>query len=137
MHARIRGLCGLVRAREIELGLPPAPPAYSLCLHGEFDGYGDYFSVLVAGVRYIEFSPGIVVGEMLFAADARELLGRFPRWKALAAEFAEQALVVLPAEDTLKAPSDSLGQAIVVAERIDVVEGKDWAKIFGAPLPTD
>lgn len=117
----------IVQQREIELVIVPAIAPFAFGLHAEFDGYGDYFTILAQGVRHVEVTSGMLVNDLRFVSDVREILRDFPRWAALGEEFAESAVVLVAASDTIGPPRDAaMSAGILVAERIEVKPGRDW-----------
>ncbi len=126
MDLSANDILGFCRSREVELVFATPQPPSTLRLHGQYEGYGDFFSIQAFGVRYVQITSGVVVADLVFERSLRNLLGRFERWRWLAEEFIESALVITEVEETLPSPSDYSKQGIIVAETISFVAGRDW-----------
>lgn len=109
------------QGREVEIVIVPPPKSYSLCLHGEYDGYGDFFSILVNGVQYLDVTSGMIVGQIVFDVDVRRLLTNTSRWSGLKAEFADSGMVIVAADS-----EGYLEASLLVATELHIVAGKDW-----------
>lgn len=116
----------LISQREIELVIAPAPMPFSFCLHAQYEEYGDFFSVLASGVRYLEFCSGMVVGAVLFERNVRDVIRKTQRWHTLSEDFVESAFVAFALPDDPPAPLSSLTAGILVADTIEIRPGRDW-----------
>jgi hypothetical protein len=117
----VRTFCA---SREVDLVLAPPSPPFVLCLHGQFDGYGDFFSILVKDVEFVELAGGFTVGDMLMATELRSLAAVVPRWSRLAGVYSGPALAFRTADSS--SWSSDCDAFIVVANHIEWRAGKDW-----------
>ncbi len=93
-------------------------------MHGEHDGHGDFFSVLVRDVEYIALAGGLTVGDLVLA-DVISLAALTPRWSWLVGDVSGAALALRPAY------TESFAEArdtfVVVAGEIVFRPGQDWS----------
>jgi len=61
----------------------PSPP-FNICIHAEFNGYGDYFSISAKDVEYVEISGGFPVGDVVLTRQVSALGELAPKWSRLA-----------------------------------------------------
>ena len=88
---QIRAIC---RQREIDLVVTVPPRSFVLSLHGEFDGYGDYFSILVADLEYVDLTGNLTVGDLYLTHEIEEVSRLNPKWAHIAANYSGRALVL-------------------------------------------
>lgn len=123
----VRLLC---TRREVDLVLYGGRPPYELCLRGQFDNYGDYFSVLARGVEYVELASGIPVGDMLMT-DATDLPRVAGKWQHLRGQYSGSALVVLSADADGWDSAGPHDLFVVIANLIEVEAGTQWRAVGG------
>ena len=118
----VRLLC---RRQEVDLVLasPPAPGV--LCLRGQFDGYGDYFSVVASDVEYVQLAGTITVGDLMMD-QMQKLAGAVPEWAALVELYSGPALAVRSADSADWQTASARELFLLVANHIALVPGKDW-----------
>lgn len=110
------------KTRDVELCARRAPPPYVLALHGEFDGYGDFFSIHIADIEFLEIEGRFSV-EAAFEIHDLKMAETFSgRWKQLRGQYSPPAVVFVEKIDSPSAPR----QFIVVANQIDCFAGDDW-----------
>ena len=130
MKITIEEIMTFCQSREVDLVLRSADAPHQLCLHGEFDGYGDLFSILVGGVEYIDVAGGFPVGgiqEMSFS-DAQFIA---PKWANLAGEYSGRCLVIWNANAAMLRASPDKHRYLVVANDIEIESGHDWMPVSG------
>lgn len=99
----------------------PAP----LCLRGQFDEYGDYFSIVATDVEYLELAGTITVGDLMMG-QLKEIAGAIPKWAALGEMYSGPALAIRSADSNDWQNASSRDLFLLVANHIALVPGKDW-----------
>ncbi|MCX5747481.1 MAG: hypothetical protein NT062_33875 [Proteobacteria bacterium] len=117
----VRKFCS---GREVDLVIAPSSTKFGLCLHGEFDGYGDFFSLLFGDVEYVELAGGFTVGELVMVDDVASLALLTPKWARLVGLYAGPTVAFRTADTQ---GWDGLDQMfVVVANQIRCEPGRDW-----------
>lgn len=113
-----------VRQREVEISIASAG-RYRLTLHGEYEGYGDFFTIELDDVEYIDVASCFVAGgvRQLDIRDA-ELLR--PKWRGLSREWGGVVLVFWGAGYDGPEAAPDTSAFLVIAGRIRVEPGADW-----------
>jgi hypothetical protein len=124
----IADLGRLIAHREVDIVLATPVAPYVLHIHGEYDGYGDLFSILAADVEYVDFPGGMTVAEILPFSSAANALLRAPKWRGLRGGISAQALVFRSADAASWDLATDGQLALVVADRISIFAGQDWAR---------
>lgn len=115
-------------SREVDLVFRGASPPLSFVLHGEFDGYGDFFTIEVGDVEYVDCPGTFAVRELRLLEDRRTLGELAAKWQRVGEEYGAPTLVMR---------SDDVGgwndprqhaYALVIANRITFRPGADWNK---------
>jgi hypothetical protein len=119
----IRALC---RQREVDLVMTTPPAPYVLCLHGQFDGHGDFFSILLRDVEYVELSGGVTVGDMLQTANIAEVSRMAEKWSQLAEAYSGPAIVIRSADSENWESARPQDLFLVVANDIMCRAGADF-----------
>jgi len=107
------------------------PPShqYVVCLHGEFDGYGDFFTIGIRDIEYVDLPGRITVGDVFLVERLAELGAVSEKWPRLAEEYSGKALVCRSAD------AEGLGSHtstfIVVANDFEIHCGRDWPESWG------
>jgi hypothetical protein len=122
----IADVADFCKKREVEIRLKRAPETYALSLHGEFDGYGDFFSIHVADIEFMEIAGGFSVEGAVEISDLATAATFSERWKWLQGQYSPPAIVFLVAGREDRDISGETGEFIVVANRIVCLAGKDW-----------
>jgi len=117
-------LAAFCRAREVDLVIVTSPAPFVLCLHGEFDGYGDFFSILAKDIEYVELSAGFTVGDLRLVDQTTELAALSPKWSRLSELYSGSALA-FRAADALQWGTDR-HDFVIVANHIEWRPGRDW-----------
>lgn len=117
----VRAFCG---SREVDLVMVPPPPPFTLCLHGEFDGYGDFFSFVAKDVEYVELPGAFTVSDLIFTSQAAELATLSPKWLRLGEAYSGPALALRSAD----APGWGTDRHVfvVIANHLEWRPGSDW-----------
>jgi len=123
---QIREAC---RRREVDLVVSPPLPGFVLSLHGEFDGYGDFFSILASDVDYVEVAGGIPIGDLVLLSDLGELARFTKNWHWLRDRYSGQALILRSADSADWANASHADTFILVASTIVCYAGRDWAAL--------
>lgn len=110
--------------RSVDLTMACPPPPFTVCLHGEFDGYGDFFSLLVKDVDYVEIAGAFPVGDIVIVSDLATLPSLLPRWSRLV-ESCSGTAVAFRSDDTPQW-GDGAECFIVVADHLEWRSGGDW-----------
>ena len=108
--------------------LSPSRTPFSLCLHAEFDGYGDFFSLLFCDVEYVELAGGFTVGDLVMA-DVHSLSLRTPKWSRLVGLYSWPAVAFRTADAHAWNRDDQA--FLVVANQIRCEPGRDWPRARG------
>lgn len=103
--------------------IPPPHPCL-VCLHGEFDGYGDFFTILAYDVEYIEIPGRITVGDVILHERFAEFAAVSSKWAGFAGVYSGKALACRTA-DTADWESHA-GVFVVVARDFEMRGGRDW-----------
>jgi DNA-binding transcriptional LysR family regulator len=116
----------LLRQREVDLVLARAPEPHELRLHAEFDGYGDFFSVLASDVEYLDLPGRMTVADLRLVQDLREAAAVATKWGMLIGRYSGPAIILrsVDANTWQSATPGDLG--ILVANRIEIQPGADW-----------
>jgi hypothetical protein len=121
----VRTICA---RREIDLVIKPPPPSYSLCLHGELDGYGDFFSVIAKDVEYLEVPGGITVVDVVYVNQIEELAALSPKWSSLRGQYSGPALAFRSAD--AEHWGTGVHDFVIVGGTIECHPGRDWAGLI-------
>lgn len=124
----IRALC---TRREVDLLLAPPPAPYVLCLRGQFDGHGDFFSILMQDVEYMELAGGVAVGDMIMATEISSVPRMAPKWDALKSACSGPAILIRSADSDSWESARPHDLFIVVANNIVCHAGVDWSAAGG------
>jgi hypothetical protein len=129
----IRSLC-LRRIVDLVLAEPPRP--YVLRLLGQFDGTGDFFSILARGVAHVDVTPGLTIRD-IDLTDPAHAVTLAPRWHRLRNQYDGSALVIRSgdAPDWRSATDDELH--IVIADELVCLAGGDWELVHRHLAPDD
>jgi len=123
----VQELRNFMAARETDLVIAPHSSPCELILRGQFNGYGDFFSVGFSGVEYIDLANGITVCDVRLM-QAEDAFSSLNKWSWLKGLVSGPALVLRTAE------SESWEQArpdqlfLVVANQIELSSGSDWER---------
>lgn len=117
----VRSFCA---SRDVDLVLVSPVVPFSLRLRGEFDGHGDFFSLLARDVEYVELAGGFTVAEMIATNDVRSLFGLTQRWSRLHGTCSGPAIAFRPVDS----PDweAGLGGFLIVANHFEWRAGPDW-----------
>lgn len=113
------------KSREVDIVLAPPPPSFVLCLHGQFDGYGDFFSLVARDVEYVDIAAGFTVGDLRSVNEVRELGALSAKWSRLASLYSGPAVAFRSAN----VPDWGVdGESFVlVANTLEWLAGRDWS----------
>jgi hypothetical protein len=114
------------RSREVDLVLQPAKPPCMLRLHGQFDGYGDFFDILTTDVDYIELADGVTVGDLRLVESVGALAGLSAKWRPLEEFYSGVALAIRSADSGGWASARPEHLFVVIAGQIEFKPGRDW-----------
>lgn len=119
----VRAFC---QGREVELILVTPSSPFDLCLHAEYDGYGDFFRVDCEEVNYVDLAGGMTVGDVQLLSNVGELVDTFPKWRFVAGKYDGTPLVLLDgdAEGWEVASDDQL--FLILAADIIFRPGVHW-----------
>lgn len=73
----VRVFCG---RREVDLVLTRTENDRAVVLHAEFDGHGDFFSIVARDVEYVDLPGGFTVGDLQLASSPRDIVGVSRKW---------------------------------------------------------
>jgi hypothetical protein len=121
--AEISNFC---KTREVEIRLQRAPAPYTLTLHGEYDGYGDFFSIHLADIEFIDIAGGFSVSGISEIGDLSAAATFSERWNVLRGQYSPPAIVFLVAGREDPNIRGQTGEYIVIANSIVCNAGKDW-----------
>jgi len=125
---RVRSFC---RSRPVELVISSPPPPFELCLHAGFETPGDFFSIPVGAVQYLDVATREWIGDLRMVEDVREVAGLAAKWSHLPSDYPGRALVFHSSDqDWPDAPPEQL--FLVVADRIEFHAGRDWQDLADA-----
>lgn len=124
----IRTLC---TRREVDLVLASPPTPYTLCLRGQFDGHGDFFSILMQDVEYIELAGGITVGDIMMTTEISAAPQMAQKWDALKSTYSGPAILIRSADSDSWESARPHDLFIVVANNIVCHAGVDWSAAGG------
>jgi len=117
----IRAFC---LSREVDLVLAPAPAPFTLCLHGEFDGLGDFFSMLAKDVEFVELAGGFTAGDLQMTRNVGTLSSLSPKWSQLSTTYSGLAIAFRTAD------GQSWGvdreTFVLIANHVEWHAGRDW-----------
>ena len=113
----------LLAEREVDLYLVPPPSTYELCLHGQFLEYGDFFSLLVRNVAFVELAGGFTVGDVVSTDDPATLSTLVPRWKRLATY---EGIAVAFRTGSSDAWGPDADGSVIIASHFEWIAGDDW-----------
>lgn len=105
--------------------LASPPPPFVLRLKGQFDGIGDYFSILAQDVEYVELAGGFTVGGMMLTA-ASDAARMTERWARLADMYSGPALVLRSTDSGEWHDARPQDLHIVIANQLSFCAGLDW-----------
>jgi hypothetical protein len=114
------------QTREVEIRLRAAAEPYVLTLHGEYDGYGDFFSIHLADIEFLDIAGGFSVEGAEEIGDLSAVSMFSDRWKELAGQYSPPAVVFCVAGRGDPMGRGETGEFIVIANRIDCFAGEDW-----------
>jgi len=117
----VRDFCS---GREVDLVIAPPPTPFALGLHGEFDGYGDFFSLLFRDVEYVELAGGFTVGDLVMVDGIDSLSLLTPKWSRLVGLYSGPAVAFRTADTQAWNGDDQL--FLVIANQIRCEPGRDW-----------
>lgn len=124
----IRDFCA---HRPVELVLVRPPDGFTIALHGEYDGYGDFCTLLAKDVEYVDLPAGFEVGEIVFTQRVRDLEGLAPKWSRLSEDYSGPA-VAFRSVDASSWGSDRHCFA-VIANTLEWRAGRDWKAVPATP----
>jgi hypothetical protein len=119
----LRAFCS---SREIDLTLVSPPQGYVVAFHGEYDGYGDFFTIAMRGVEYLDVAGGITIGDLVLASQVREVGELALKWRGLGRRYSGSALAMRSAEADAWGTASQDGMYLVVASEIVIMPGEDW-----------
>jgi hypothetical protein len=111
-------------SREVDLVVAPSQTPLTLRLHGEFDGYGDFFSLVFRDVEFMELAGGFTVGDLVAVDDVQALVDLAPKWAHLIGLYSGPAVAFRTADT--QAWDMTSQMFVVVANRIECYAGRDW-----------
>lgn len=120
----IRDFCA---SRLVDLRLIRPPDGFTLALHGEFDGYGDFFTLVARDIEYVDLPGGFPFGELVFTHDVRDLEALAPKWATLSQDYSGPA-VAFRSADASSWGSDRYCFA-VIANTLEWRAGRDWPAV--------
>ncbi len=97
---------------------------YTIRLHGEFDSYGDFFTLVASDIEYLEIAGGFTVSDMRLVEEVRELGILNPKWARLEGEYSGPAVAFLSADSGDWASESET--FVVVANTLEWTAGTDW-----------
>lgn len=107
-----------VQSREVELVLAPPSGDAELFLKASYDGQGFFFGLAFHEVDYVCIPGGVEV-RRVFLGQLDVLGKQFDEFRSLIGLYSGPALVI---------ESDEGGERyLVVADRIEITKGSDWA----------
>jgi hypothetical protein len=115
------------RRRVVDLVWRAGDSRRPLVLHGEFDGYGDFFSIWLGDIEYVSLANGFVVGGMTLGSFG-DFCASEPQWRGLRQYYSGPALVFTADGRDVGAPGETgeIVKFVVVANVIECVAGRDW-----------
>lgn len=127
----IREFCA---TREVDLVMCSPPPPFTVCMRGEFDAYGDFFSILARDVEYVDLAGGLTVGDLVLVEIAT-LSRTTQKWRDVGTAYSGQALLIRSADAETWEAAKPLDLHLVVAGELIFEKGKDWDRAFGGRTP--
>lgn len=119
----------LIAQREVDLVLRTPPPPYVLCLRAQFDGHGDFFSILVSDVEFAEVPGGLTVGDMMMLPQAESALSLSKKWDEIRGTVSGPALILRTADAESWEDAKASHLFLVVANRVVFQAGADWDRV--------
>lgn len=116
----VRTFCA---GREVDLVIASPPLSCAFCIRGEFDGYGDFFSLLFSDVEYVEFAGRFTVGDLVMV-DVGALPALAPKWSQLIGRYSGPAVAFRTAD--AQGWGESAHAFVVIANQIRCLAGRDW-----------
>jgi hypothetical protein len=113
-------------SREVDLTIVAPPSGFSFCLRGEFDGYGDFFSIVAKSIEYVDLPGGFSVGELMLVIRIHDVVDFSKKWSRLP-ELYSGSSIVFRTRDSEKWGEGS-SDGIVVANTLGWLEGRDWRR---------
>lgn len=132
----IDDVLSVLRQREVDIVMTRAPEPHEVHLHAEFDGYGDFFSILASDVEYIDMPGRMTLADLRRIHDLREAAAIAAKWGGLMGRYSGPALLFRSADtDTWEAtaPGDV---GILVANTLCIQPGTDWTRVNPRHLGT-
>jgi hypothetical protein len=114
--------------REVDLRLRGGQSPFTVDLHGEFDGYGDFFSILCADVEYVDCPGVFTIGGLIFVQDCREVLSQQEKWRGWLDSCSGPGFAMWEAGEENLRTARASSAYVVVANRIVLRSGADWEK---------
>lgn len=119
----IRRFC---RTRPIELAISRnGSKTDGLTLHADFEHYGDFFSIDVDDLEYVDLVGRLWVGG-LELGDWRELSATKAKWTPLASEFSGPALAIWATDAKTLTDAAETECYLIVGNSISFRPGRDW-----------
>jgi hypothetical protein len=124
-HEDVRRFVG---SREVDLGMVVPPSGYQIALHAEFDGYGDYLTLVARDVEYVEVLGRFTVGDLVVMPNLTEILGwtGARKWVRRAPTCSGKALVMRDANAGSWEHASPEELYLVVAGTISFLPGSGW-----------
>lgn len=119
----VRSLC---RNNQVDLVLASPSAPHVLCLHGEFDGYGDFFSIQVGELEYADVAGGCSVGDILALDSMAAVSSVVAKWRELECEYSGRALLIRSAYSASWVDAEEKDLFLVVANEFLSTAGSDW-----------
>lgn len=98
-----------------------------LLFHGEFDGYGDFFSLHLGEVEYID-APGTFPVGGFRLATVLEASQMEDKWRFLHTDYSGQALVMWNADAPTFEEATSSQRYLVLSEELELRRGSDCVR---------
>ncbi|MCA9679312.1 MAG: hypothetical protein H6708_03105 [Kofleriaceae bacterium] len=117
----VRAFC---RGREVDLVMVSPPAPFTVCLHGEFDGYGDFFSLVARDVEYVDLPGGFPLGEMRDVSQVSAMVELSPKWTGLAELHSGPAVAFRSAD--ARDWGTGCCDHLIIANHLEWRAGRDW-----------
>jgi hypothetical protein len=118
----VRRFC---HARPVELSLAPSERAGTIVLHGDYEGYGDFFNLCAENVAFAQLAGRFWVSGFVLTSWA-QLCDQAIEWTPFRGEFAGEALGMWKSEAGSLAGAAATDRFVVVAQRFVFSAGSDW-----------
>lgn len=114
------------QSRPIDLALRAGTDSHTLVLHGGYEGQGDFFSIALRDIEYIELAGGFPLGGLL-QDDFSVISRRCERWASLLGTYTGTSLALWTADAATFEDSLPQNKFLVVANSILCSAGVQWS----------